>query len=52
MGITDTEYPLLGTYWSSTAAQANKQAYVYSSESSSIETDRMATHKIRAARKK
>ena len=52
MGITDTEYPLLGTYWSSTAAQANKQAYVYSSESSSIETDRMATHKIRATRKK
>ena len=52
MGITDTEYPLLGTYWSSTAAQANKQAYVYSSESSSIETDRMATHKIRAVRKK
>lgn len=52
MGITDTKYPLLGTYWSSTAAQANKQAYVYSSESSSIETDRMATHKIRAARKK
>ncbi|WP_337807279.1 fimbrillin family protein [Prevotella sp.] len=52
MGITDTEYPLLGTYWSSTAAQANKQAYVYSSESSSIETDRMATHKIRAARRK
>ena len=52
MDITDTEYPLLGTYWSSTAAQANKQAYVYSSESSSIETDRMATHKIRAVRKK
>ena len=52
MGITDTEYPLSGTYWSSTAAQANKQAYVYSSESSSIETDRMATHKIRAARRK
>lgn len=52
MGITDTEYPLSGTYWSSTAAQANKQAYVYSSGINAIETDRMATHKIRAARKK
>ena len=52
MRITDTEYPLSGTYWSSTAAQANKQAYVYSSGINVIETDRMATHKIRAARKK
>ena len=52
MGITDTEYPLSGTYWSSTAAQANKQAYVYSSGINAIETDRMATHKIRAVRKR
>lgn len=52
MGITDTENPLSGTYWSSTAARANKQAYVYSSGNSAIESDRMATHKIRAARRK
>ena len=52
MGITDTEYPLSGTYWSSTAADDNTNAYIYSSGSSSVEIGRMATHKIRAARKK
>lgn len=52
MGITDTEYPLSGTYWSSTAANDNTNAYIYSSGSSSVENGRMATHKIRAARKK
>ena len=52
MGITDTEYPLSGTYWSSTAADNNTNAYIYSSGSSSVENGRMATHKIRAARKK
>ena len=52
MGITDTEYPLSGTYWSSTAADDNTNAYIYSSGSSSVENGRMATHKIRAARKK
>lgn len=52
MGITDTKYPLSGTYWSSTAADDNTNAYIYSSGSSSVENGRMATHKIRAARKK
>lgn len=52
MGITDTEYQLSGTYWSSTAADNNTNAYIYSSGSSSVENGRMATHKIRAARKK
>lgn len=52
MGIKDTEYPLSGTYWSSTAADDNTNAYIYSSGSSSVEIGRMATHKIRAARKK
>lgn len=52
MGITDTEYPLSGTYWSSTAADDNTNAYIYSSGSSSVENGRMKTHKIRAARKK
>lgn len=52
MRITDTEYPLSGTYWSSTAANNNTNAYIYSSGSSSVENGRMATHKIRAARKK
>lgn len=52
MGIKDAEYPLSGTYWSSTAADDNTNAYIYSSGSSSVEIGRMATHKIRAARKK
>ena len=52
MGIKDTEYPLSGTYWSSTAADDNTNAYIYSSGSSSVENGRMATHKIRAVRKK
>lgn len=52
MRITDTEHPLSGTYWSSTAADDNTNAYIYSSGSSSVENGRMATHKIRAARKK
>lgn len=52
MRITDTEHPLSGTYWSSTAANDNTNAYIYSSGSSSVENGRMATHKIRAARKK
>ena len=52
MGITDTEYPLSGTYWSSTAADDNTNAYIYSSGSSSVENGRMETHKIRAVRKK
>lgn len=52
MGITDTEYPLSGTYWSSTADDDNTNAYIYSSGSSSVENGRMATHKIRAVRKK
>lgn len=52
MGITDTKYPLSGTYWSSTAADNNTNAYIYSSGSSIIENGRMATHKIRAVRKK
>lgn len=52
MGITDTKYPLSGTYWSSTAADDNTNAYIYSSGSSSVENGRMATHKIRAVRKR
>ena len=51
-GITDTEYPLSGTYWSSTAADDNTHAYVYSSSGESVIGERMATHKIRAARRK
>lgn len=51
-GITDTEYPLSGTYWSSTAADDNTHAYVYSSGGESVIGERMATHKIRAARRK
>lgn len=50
--ITDTEYSLSGTYWSSTAADDNTHAYVYSSSSESVIGERMATHKIRAARRK
>lgn len=50
--ITDTEYPLSGTYWSSTAADDNTHAYVYSSGGESVIGERMATHKIRAARRK
>lgn len=52
MGITDTEYTLSGTYWSSTAANDNTHAYVYSSSGESVIGERMATHKIRAARRK
>lgn len=52
MGITDTEYHLSGTYWSSTAADDNTHAYVYSSGGESVIGERMATHKIRAARRK
>ena len=51
-GITDTEYPLSGTYWSSTAADDNTHAYIYSSGSEPVIGERMATHKIRAARRK
>lgn len=51
-GITDTKYPLSGTYWSSTAADDNTHAYVYSSSGESVIGERMATHKIRAARRK
>lgn len=51
-GITDTEYPLSGTYWSSTAADDNTHAYVYSSGGESVIGERMATYKIRAARRK
>ena len=51
-GITDIEYPLSGTYWSSTAADDNTHAYVYSSSGESVIGERMATHKIRAARRK
>lgn len=51
-GITDTKYPLSGTYWSSTAADDNTHAYVYSSGSEPVIGERMATHKIRAARRK
>lgn len=51
-GITDTEYSLSGTYWSSTAADDNTHAYVYSSSGESVIGERMATHKIRAARRK
>lgn len=51
-GITDIEYPLSGTYWSSTAADDNTHAYVYSSGSEPVIGERMATHKIRAARRK
>lgn len=51
-GITDTKYPLSGTYWSSTAANDNTHAYVYSSSGESVIGERMATHKIRAARRK
>lgn len=51
-GITDIEYPLSGTYWSSTAADDNTHAYIYSSGSEPVIGERMATHKIRAARRK
>lgn len=51
-GITDTECPLSGTYWSSTAADDNTHAYIYSSGSEPVIGERMATHKIRAARRK
>lgn len=51
-GITDIEYPLSGTYWSSTAADDNTHAYVYSSSGESVIGERMAAHKIRAARRK
>ncbi len=48
--LSDTEYPLSGNYWSSTAASDNINAYMYNSAVS--QQDRMNTYKIRAARKK
>lgn len=51
-GITDTEYPLSETYWSSTATSDNVNAYQYASGSTATTSDRMTNYKIRAARKK
>lgn len=48
--LSDAEYPLNGTYWSSTAANDNTNAFIYDA-SSTTSIDRMMEKKIRAARR-
>lgn len=50
--ISDPEYPLSGTYWSSTAASDNVNAYQYTVSNVATSSDRMTNYKIRAARRK
>jgi len=50
--IIDTEYPLSGEYWSSTAVENGQNAYQYNSNHATATKDRMETFKIRAARRK
>lgn len=54
--IKDTEYPLNGVYWTSTAVPNSSNTYIYTATdnvgSLSTEGVRMQTHKIRAMRKR
>ena len=54
--IKDTEYPLNGIYWTSTAVPNSSNTYIYTATNNvgtlSIEGVRMQTHKIRAMRRK
>ena len=54
--IKDTEYPLNGVYWTSTAIPNSSSTYIYTATNNvgtiSTEGVRMQTHKIRAMRKK
>lgn len=50
--LSDAKYPLSGTYWSSTAANDNTQAFAYDASTSTTSIDRMNNRKIRAVRKK
>lgn len=51
-GITDTEYPLQGEYWSSTAENNNTNAYKYSAGGSTVLERRDVNLHVRAVRKK
>lgn len=52
-GITDTEYPLDGDHWSSTAQNNNTNAYKYSADGATITLERRDSQlKVRAVRKK
>lgn len=50
--LSDAEYPLNGTYWSSTAANDNINAFIYDAATSTTSIDRMKNNKIRAVRQK
>ena len=52
LSLSDTEYPLNGIYWSSTAMNDNVNAYTYNASTSATSTDRLTNCKIRAVRKK
>ena len=52
-GISDTDYPLNGEYWSSTAENNNTHAYKYSEDGSTVTAvQRDAVLNVRAVRKK
>ena len=52
-GISDTDYPLNGEYWSSTAENNNTHAYKYSEDGSTVTAvQRNAVLNVRAVRKK
>ena len=52
--MTDTEYPLSGTYWTSTAENNNQNAYIWKAGESSANNvaQRDETHNVRAVRQK
>lgn len=50
--LSDAEYPLNGTYWSSTAANDNINAFIYDAATSTTSIGRMKNNKIRAVRQK
>lgn len=50
VALSDTDRPLSGNYWSSTATSDNINAYMYGHDTASQQDDRMNTYKIRAAR--
>lgn len=52
-GITDTEHPLNGDYWSSTAEDNNTNAFKYSADGTTVTSVlRNEEHNVRAVRKK
>ncbi len=52
--MSDSEYPLSGTYWTSTAENNNQNAYIWNAgeESANTVAQRDAYHKVRAVRQK